>query len=183
MLALVDLGTMGTTHRVSEPDMLGQIRKGIGKISVDRMRRRAQKAIEASKTVPAGIPACVEEKHIAKEYLYTFTHDIKGYDGTILYQAGQTVPVNTKMKKSLCIVDGRNARQLKASIESVTQEGACDKTMIAGGDVDLIAGEQRLGGTYPFMPLLSEAVYAPCYPVRIELEGTEIRYDTYRSMP
>lgn len=179
LLAFVDLGTMGSTHAVTEPDMMAQFRAGLSKVTPEKVRRKAMRSIERAKSVSANIPGCIQERHIAREYLYTFQRDLKAYDGTILYQAGQTVPVNTKVKKSMCIVDGRTPQALEASIAAVTQKGRCDKTMIAGGSLDLIQGRSELGGTYPYQAMLSDALHATCYPVRIELEGNEIRYDEF----
>jgi len=178
LLALVNLGEMGTTYPITEKDISVAYKEGMKKLDFHAMRQSAINSIEAAKTVSADIPACVQSKSYDHPYLFTYTRDITDIEGKVLHRKGETVTVESKAPRTLCIVDGRTPDALDASLKLVTAQGKCDKTMIAGGSVDLLL-QRGVPESYPYSPSLAQALGASCYPARITVKGTEIYFGEY----
>ena len=179
LFGVVNLGELGTSYDIAEPDIKAQLRQGIQNLDYKQLRRQALESINAVKNVSADIPACVEERHFDMANVYTYDRDITDIKGVVLFHKGEQTAIHTKRPSSLCIVDGTTPEALERSIKRVIQKGPCDKTMIAGGSVDLLARYQKIGKAYPYDPLLAKTLHAHCYPVRITLKEKRIYFDEF----
>jgi len=179
LFAVVNLGHMGPTFDIDETDIKTQLQRGIKGIDPEKVREQVLDSITHAKTVSPDIPACVEERHHDMPSIYMYSSDVTDIDGNILHRKGESVEIETKFRQVLCIVDGRTEEALQRSVEMVTKEGSCDKTMIAEGSVDMLPPSQSVGKVYPYHPLLTHSLGASCFPARITLKGTRIFFDEF----
>lgn len=179
LLAYVDLGMMGKSYTPSEPDILTRFEQKIASIDTKKLRQRAIEQIEAAKTAEADVPRCMQSRSYDRPYEVTLRQDIHSETGEILHRRGETVPMTSRYKATLCIVDAATPEALEASARSVTQSGKCDKTLVAGGSIDLAQGMGGLGGVYPYSAVLADALGVECYPAKVTIEGNKLHFEEY----
>lgn len=177
LLAYSDLGTMGQTYKIAEEDMIEQLQNGIKALKMKDYQKRAYAEIEKAKKVNADIPRCLADREYELKHYYTYTHDSIDLNGNILHMKGKKTLINAQASNTLCVIDGSTEVRMMYSIEMLSKNGGCTKTLVANTSVDQARGlSNAMGALYPYHSALVRSLGVSCYPSKVTVSGTKLLY-------
>ena len=148
-----DLGVVGPTYDISEPDLLEVIQSSLyqmeknGDLSKKQgeYRDRVIGAVEKPKPV-SGIKATAVKRTFYHDPTMVLDHDIRGVDGAILFARGLKVnPLDhVSLRDELIFFDGRDRRQVSFAKQTMRKlKGAAKPIMVAGEPLNLMRDWKR----------------------------------------
>jgi conjugal transfer pilus assembly protein TraW len=148
-----DLGVMGPTYDIAEPDLLEVIQSRLYQMekSGELSKRQGEYrdhvigAVEKPKPVP-GIKATAVKRTFYYDPTMILDHDIRGEDGSILFMRGLKVnPLDhVSLKEELVFFDGMDRRQVSFAKQTLRNlKGAAKPIMVAGEPLKLMRDWKR----------------------------------------
>lgn len=184
-----DLGVVGPTYDISEPDLLEVIQSRLyqmeesGELAKKQgeYRDRVVGAIEKPKPV-TGIKATAAKRTFYYDPTMILDHDIRGGDGSILFARGLKVnPLDhVSLREKFIFFDGRDRRQVTFTQRTLQNlKGAVKPIMIAGEPLNLMRNWKRRifydqGGT------LVRRLGIRQVPAIVAQDGKRLRVDEVR---
>ncbi len=179
-----DLGVLGATWPVAEPDLLDEIearlmemeRSGALARLEEEARERARQSLEEPDPVP-GIAPAREERGRVFDPAVTLARDIRGPDGALIAAAGTRVNPLERMAltRDLLFVDGRREAEIDWALERMQPGDRPVKiVLLAGRPLDLM---RRHGRSFFFDAggRLAERFAIRATPTLVEQEGRFLR--------
>jgi len=148
-----DLGVVGPTYDIAEPDLIELIQSSLhrmeksGELSrkQDEYRDRVIGAVEKPKPVP-GLKATSTKRTYYIDPTLVLDHDIRSADGEILFARGLKVnPLDhVSLREELIFFDGRDRRQVSFAKQTLRNlKGAAKPIMVAGEPLNLMRDWKR----------------------------------------
>jgi hypothetical protein len=180
LMAFTDLGILGATHEIAEKPMLKQLQDGAETVKMRDYQKRAYTEIERAKSVNADIPRCVADREYELKHYYTHTHDAIDLDGNLVAMKGKKELVSARGSNTLCVIDGSTEVRMMYSIEKLSKNKGCTKTLVANTSVDQARGlSSAMGALYPYNGAITKTLGISCYPSKVTVSGTRLLYEEY----
>ena len=109
-----NLGTIGTTYLIVEPDLVEEVKARIDKEKMAKIIEEHRQNYKA-KDIYA-LPAAKRDRTFFVDMTYTLDHDIPGENGEIMYKRGLTWnPLDYVSPSELVVINGEDAKQVCTS--------------------------------------------------------------------
>lgn len=136
-----DLGQMGKTYPIAEPDLIETIKAKLAEKQengeLDALNKKWQDDGKQYVRRPPGktLPRATEYRAFAVDPTYTVPNDIKDAEGKVLYKAGFTFnPLQVKpLTRTLCFIDGDDPDQVNW-LEHYCGDAISFKRILINGD-------------------------------------------------
>ena len=107
-----NLGTIGTTYPVVEPDLVEEVKARIDKVKMAKIMEEHRQNYKA-KDIYA-LPTAKRDRTFFVDMTYTLDHDIPGENGEIMYKRGLTwSPLDYVSPPELVVINGEDAKQVE----------------------------------------------------------------------
>ncbi|MBU4168962.1 MAG: hypothetical protein KKE10_14115 [Proteobacteria bacterium] len=107
-----NLGTIGTTYPVVEPDLVEEVKARIDKVKMAKIMEEHRHSYKA-KDIYA-LPTAKRDRTFFVDMTYTLDHDIPGENGKIMYKRGLTWnPLDYVSPPELVVINGEDAKQVE----------------------------------------------------------------------
>ncbi len=108
-----NLGTIGTTYQVVEPDLVEEVKARIDKGKMAKIMEEHRQNYKA-KDIYA-LPTAKRDRTFFVDMTYTLDHDIPGENGEIMYERGLTWnPLDyVSLPDGLMVINGESAKQVE----------------------------------------------------------------------
>ena len=179
-VAAKDLGVLGETWPIEEPDVLAQIETALSGLEAsgelsrlnDEARARARERLEAPEPVPGIEPARVRRTWLFDPAI-TVTENVFGPDGAVIAVAGTRIePLKHRpLLRELLFIDGTRAVEVEWALARVAPTTI---VLVAGRPFDLARAHGRVF-YFDQSGALTERFGLDATPVRIRQEGLELR--------
>ena len=148
-----DLGVVGPTYDIAEPDLLEAIQSRLGQMEKTgeltkkqgEYRDRVIGAVEKPKPV-SGLKVTASKRTYYIDPTLVLDHDIRGEDGSILFARGLKVnPLDhVSLREELIFFDGQDPRQVFFAQRTLRNlKGAAKPIMVAGEPLNLMRKWKR----------------------------------------
>jgi conjugal transfer pilus assembly protein TraW len=178
-----DLGTVGKTYPIAEPDMIDVI-KNKAKMMVDNGQwdKIKQQSIENAKNrinnpAPvAGISHTKTERVIYYDPMFRVDEDIKDASGRVVAKAGYYNPLTFKpFPEELIFIDGADPVQVKWAVERFKGNTKKTKIVITSGSYISLDKKYKLWFYYDQNGKYTEKLGIKHVPATVNQEGKKIR--------
>jgi conjugal transfer pilus assembly protein TraW len=107
-----NLGTIGTTYQIVEPDIVEEVKAGINKEKMAKIMEGHRQNYKA-KDIYA-LPTAKRDRTFFVDMTYTLDHDITGENGEIMYERGLTWnPLDYVSPPEIVVINGESAKQVE----------------------------------------------------------------------
>ena len=179
-VAAKDLGVLGETWRIEEPDLLTQVETALTELERsgelarlnDEARARAREHLEAPPAVPGIAPATAPRTWLFDPAI-TVTEDIPGPDGVVIAAAGTRIePLAYRpLTQHLLFIDGTRPVEVEWALAQVSPTRI---VLLAGRPFDLARTHGR-AFYFDQAGTLAERFGLNATPSRIRQEGLKLR--------
>ncbi|MDD3816315.1 MAG: hypothetical protein PHZ02_16925 [Desulfocapsaceae bacterium] len=128
-----NLGTIGTTYPIVEPDLVAEIKAGIDYEKLAKVMEEHRQNYQA-KDIYA-LPTAKRARTFLVDMTYTLDHDIPGENGEIMYQRGLTWnPLDyVSLPDGLVVINSEDAKQVEWFEKSPYYKNRQIKLLISAG--------------------------------------------------
>ena len=172
----INLGTVGTTYPVIEPDVAEQLKERAIHRSTSEQR---QLLGQLQKYQPANIhslPRATADRNFPVDMTYTLEHDLRDGEGKIIYPKGFTFnPLDyVPFSEGLVIIDGDDPEQVEWFRKSPYARNHRARLLITGGYAyELSRKLQR--SVYYLTDVMAERLHLIAVPAVVVREGNRLR--------
>lgn len=165
LFAWEDLGVIGSTYLIQEPDLNKQLKSGIKDMNRSKIAASMRHSLRESMQGNAAIQRCSRSRIFQEEVPVRVTHygvDLQPYTPQMKHPK--------RAKHAICFIDGRDAMLIKKS-SSYEKIASCDKIVVANYPFKQLASLFPASKLYPSTPQLIDLFHVQCQPARIDSDG------------
>ncbi|MBU4237127.1 MAG: hypothetical protein KKI01_12490 [Proteobacteria bacterium] len=127
-----NLGSIGTTYPVAEPDLVEEVKARIDKGKMAKIMEGHRQNYKP-KDIHA-LPTAKKDRTFFVDMTYTLDHDIPGENGEIMYERGLTWnPLDYVSPPELVVINGESAKQVEWFEKSPYYKNLKIKLLISAG--------------------------------------------------
>jgi conjugal transfer pilus assembly protein TraW len=182
----IDLGTLGPTYEIGEPDLLQMIHQRLrekersGELARIEAQARSRGMESVRHPLPvAGVRATETARTFYVDPSFTLDRNVLGARGELLFAAGtRKNPLEVlSLSRRLLFFDGRDGRQVRRAGELIAAEKGRIKPILTGGSYLELMSSWRLPVYYDQQGVLTRRLGITQVPALVSQEGLRLRVD------
>ncbi len=170
-----NLGTVGTTYPVIEPDVVMQLKERAIHKSIEEQRRLLGQLKKYQPGDMHPLPRATANRSFPVDMTYTLEHDLRDGEGKIIYPKGFTFnPLDyVPFSEGLVIIDGDDPEQVEWFIHSPYARNHRARLLITGGYAYELS-RQLQRAVYYLTDVMAKRLHLTAVPAVVIREGNRL---------